>query len=90
MRGASVHHLRQPQALAAYSIALVNSFGNVGGFAGTYILGYLHDTLGGASGGASDWGWGTIIIGAFFVFMTACTGLALRDRACYPRDYFQL
>ena len=42
----SVHHRRQPAALAPCSIALVNSVGNLGGFAGTFVLGYLHDALG--------------------------------------------
>jgi len=35
---------------AAAAIALVNSFGNVGGFAGPYLLGYLKDATGGTAG----------------------------------------
>jgi hypothetical protein len=39
----SVHHRKQPLPLCACSIALVNAFGNLGGFAGTAALGALHD-----------------------------------------------
>lgn len=35
---------------AAAAIALVNSFGNVGGFAGPYVMGVLHDATGGTEG----------------------------------------
>lgn len=92
----SIHHTRQPQSLAACSIALVNSFGNLGGFAGTYVLGYLHDALGASEGPSSsstsprsaaqgagnvrDWGWGTVVIGLAFVCVTCATGASLQER----------
>ena len=80
------------RAVAAYSIALVNSFGNLGGFAGTYVLGYLHDVFAASDAASaprgvvsaarvSDWGWGTVVVGAAFVGCTALTGLRLREGA---------
>ena len=36
---------------AAAGIALINSVGNIGGFVGPYILGYVRDTTGSLTGG---------------------------------------
>ena len=80
----SVHHRKQPLPLAACSIAAVNSFGNLGGFGGTYVLGYLHDAArGGAAAAAatsvSDWSFGTGVIGVAFLVVTGTTAVLLRD-----------
>ena len=78
----------QPAAIAPCSIALVNSVGNLGGFAGTFVLGYLHDALGRsdhagtgapASGGIGDWAGGTAALGLAFLLVTCVTGALLRD-----------
>ena len=39
----SLHNYLQPRDVQACSIAVVNSVGNLGGFAGPAALGYLHD-----------------------------------------------
>ena len=78
----SVHHRRQPQSLSACSIALINSFGNLGGFAGTYVLGYLHDAFAAPhqanTTGIADWAFGTAALGLAFLALTSFTGFALR------------
>jgi MFS transporter, ACS family, tartrate transporter len=35
---------------AAGAIALINSIGNLGGFVGPYLIGYVHDATGGFRG----------------------------------------
>ncbi|MBZ5576150.1 MAG: MFS transporter [Acidobacteriia bacterium] len=47
------------RAAAAASIGLINSFGNLGGFVGPYIIGYLTDKTGG--------------FGASLLFLAACS-----------------
>ena len=79
-----MHHRRQPAALAPCSIALVNSVGNLGGFAGTYVLGYLHDMLvnahaGAPASGIGDWAGGTATLGLAFLLVSCVTGALLRD-----------
>jgi nitrate/nitrite transporter NarK len=38
-----------PQQVAGPSVALINSFGALGGFIGTYLVGWLNDATGGQS-----------------------------------------
>lgn len=79
----SVHHRRQPRQLAATSIAAVNSFGNLGGFAGTYVLGFLHDVVNPPDGSSlpavRDWAFGTCVIGAAFLAVTLTTATWLQE-----------
>ena len=42
----ALHQARTPPRLRACSVAVVNSLGNLGGFVGPFVLGYLHDALG--------------------------------------------
>lgn len=79
----SVHHRRQSMAASGVSIALINSFGNLGGFAGTFVLGFLHDALSGSAdaslGGVGDWAPGTAVIGLVFLLVTCASATLLAD-----------
>ena len=60
---------------AAGAIALINSVGNIGGFVGPYLLGYLHDRT--ESFGAGLVGVGAILVGA--AALTLADGRAARS-----------
>jgi ACS family tartrate transporter-like MFS transporter len=53
---------------AAAAIALINSLGNTGGFAGPYLVGYIRDATG-------SFAWGLVVVGAVLAFVPL---LALR------------
>lgn len=73
----ATHHELQPNALKATSIAVINAMGNLGGFAGPFVLGALKTTLGPpcpparVDGGhelsphhhgcVSQWAWGMVL-----------------------------
>jgi D-galactonate transporter len=56
---------------AAAGIALINSVGNIGGFLGPYIMGYVRDRTG-------DYGLGTIVVGGFVMSAGVLTLLLAR------------
>jgi len=55
---------------AAGAIALINSFGNLGGFVGPYVIGRVHDLTGGYSAG--------LLVIAASLFGSVALGLGLR------------
>ena len=61
-----------PRQTAAASIALINSCGALGGFAGAYLIGWLNNST-----GSTD---------ASFLLMAACLGLSARDHAAGRPD----
>lgn len=69
-----------PRSAAAASMALVNSFGALGGFIGAYVVGWLNGTLG--SGPAFVFLAATLLAGA--ILMVAVPDAALRSTA--PAD----
>jgi ACS family tartrate transporter-like MFS transporter len=60
---------------AAAGIALVNSVGNLGGFAGPYAVGWLKDNMGGTTG--------AFLGAATLGLATAALCLVLRRRAAF-------
>mmetsp|Transcript_21258 Transcript_21258/g.41467 ORF Transcript_21258/g.41467 Transcript_21258/m.41467 type:complete len:638 (-) Transcript_21258:678-2591(-) len=86
----ALHHTVTPPHLWHVSIALVNSLGNLGGFAGPYALGALHDAFGSGclpSPGKvlppkkgnclGGWGGGTIIISGFSLTVFVAVAFAV-------------
>ena len=64
---------------AAGAIGLINSFGNVGGFVGPYLIGFLKDTTGSYNGG-----W------LYLAFSLTCAGLLiLTFKRSVPTDSVQ-
>ncbi len=66
-----------PVALAGGAMGLINGLGNLGGFAGPYIGGYLQD----ASGGSFL---STAVVLAFALLLAGLVMLTLRKRADKP------
>ena len=64
------------------SIAVVNSVGNLGGFAGPFVLGWLHDAAPRGACGAclAQWGGGIVSVGGFLLAATACSRSVLLCR----------
>ena len=56
---------------AAAAIALINSIGNTGGFAGPYLIGYIRDRT-------HSFTWGLIVVGAVLAFVPLLV-IALRE-----------
>jgi ACS family tartrate transporter-like MFS transporter len=61
---------------AAVGIALINSVGNLGGFFGPAIIGFVRRETGGFSGGL-------MVIGATLA-LAGCVALAVRVKECSP------
>lgn len=78
----SLHHASQPAELRGCSIAVVNSVGNLGGFAGPFVLGWLHDAAPRGACGAclAQWGGGIVSVGGFLLAATACSRSVLLSR----------
>ena len=62
------------------SIAVVNCIGNLGGFVGPFVLGWLHDQLGppcpaGEAACVGEWGWGSVVLASGLLFITAATAV---------------
>ena len=60
------------------SIALVNCVGNLGGFVGPFVLGWLHDALGppcpaGTASCVAQWGWGAVVLASGMLVCTLAT-----------------
>ena len=82
----SLHNAVQPKAFAGFSIAIVNSVGNLGGFAGPFVLGTVHDAVGNICGETTQqctaqWGYGTSLVGGAFALSTLGTSYAWRRAA---------
>ena len=90
----SLHNSQpQPSAIKGCSIALVNSLGNIGGFAGPFVLGYMHDSItpqsacgayyhagGDRRGCTVQWAGGLVFLGAVTLLSTSVVAAALRRR----------
>ena len=65
------------------SIAVVNSVGNLGGFAGPFVLGWLHDAAPRGACGAclAQWGGGIVSVGGDGLLAEICEGLCARADA---------
>jgi ACS family tartrate transporter-like MFS transporter len=57
---------------AAAGIALINSFGNIGGFVGPYVMGAINKQTGSFRGG--------LVVAGISLFVSAMLILALRKR----------
>ena len=65
------------------SIAIVNCVGNLGGFVGPFVLGWLHDALGprcpvGTHECVSEWGWGAVVLASSLLLCTLATAVGVR------------
>lgn len=63
------------------SIAVVNCIGNLGGFVGPFVLGWLHDQLGppcpaGEHACVGEWGWGSVVLASSLLVLTGATAVA--------------
>lgn len=63
------------------SIAFVNCIGNLGGFVGPFVLGWLHDQLGppcpaGETACVGQWGWGSVVLASGLLVLTCATAVA--------------
>ena len=90
----SLHNASTARPLQGCSIAIVNSIGNLGGFAGPYVLGALHDvavvrpprasSVCGSAGRACTalppWGYGATALGAIALLVTVATAHAITVR----------
>ena len=63
-------------AAAAGGIALINSIGNIGGFVGPFVIGWIKDTTG-------SFTWGLIAV-AGGVLLTGVVALVIGDRQQQP------
>ena len=78
----SLFNASVPPRYRPVAIAYVNAIGNLGGFAGPFVLGWLHDTLGPRCLDKDDcieeYGWGAVIIaGAMLLTCGAATAAGL-------------
>ena len=64
--------------VAAGGLALINSIGNLAGFAAPYAMGYLKDATGGFSAG--------LLVVAFFPFLSAVLVLLLGHNPALERS----
>jgi MFS transporter, ACS family, tartrate transporter len=65
------------EAAAAGAIALINSIGNLGGFFGPYIVGYIKDTTGSFNTAMLFLGASMILSSLIIVFLVKQSGKAL-------------
>ena len=86
----ALHHSVIPAEVRHTSVAFVNSVGNVGGFVGPYVLGWLHDRMGpscpaseAARGCTREWAWGLTVLGGGTFVLTLLLGAAAA-RALLP------
>ena len=75
----SIHMETFKGEYAATNLAIVNAFGNIGGFIGPSMVGIVHDQVGPLCGVgekcAEQWGWGMLGVGATFTMVTVMTRL---------------
>jgi MFS family permease len=88
----ALHNSQQlPDGLKGCSIALVNSVGNLGGFAGPFVLGFMHDASPADQictwalrppkrGCMAQWGGGLLVLGASALVGSILSAVALRRR----------
>jgi sugar phosphate permease len=62
-----------PQNVAGGAIALINSFGALGSFIGSYVVGYL-------SGSTGGFGASYLFMAASLLLAALLTGIAIRER----------
>lgn len=62
------------EAAAAACIGLINSFGNLGGFAGPYVIGFLADRTGGYAAGVGYLGAMAVLGGLLVIWVSAARG----------------
>jgi MFS family permease len=91
----SLHNASQNPSLRGYSIAIVNSIGNLGGFLGPFVLGVLHDATSAewachhsstsrvhvhSAACPARWGFGALLLGAGALLATTATAVLLARR----------
>ena len=81
----ALHHAAVAEGEGRHiSIAIVNCVGNLGGFVGPFVLGWLHDALGprcpvGTSHECvSEWGWGAVVLASSLLLCTVATAVGVR------------
>jgi MFS family permease len=67
-----------PRNVAGGAIALINSFGALGSFAGSYLVGYLNGTTGGF-GASYLFMAGSLFLSAIITFLVLKGGNALKE-----------
>lgn len=86
----ALHHAVQPTRLRAVSIATVNSIGNVGGFAGPYLLAALRQALGPECPSAaqhkciSQWAFGTLSVALGVLCLITASGVTATALLLFP------
>ena len=80
----ALHHAAVAEGEGRHiSIAIVNCVGNLGGFVGPFVLGWLHDALGprcpvGTHECVSEWGWGVVVLASSLLLCTVATAVGVR------------
>ena len=80
----ALHHAAVAEGEGRHiSIAIVNCVGNLGGFVGPFVLGWLHDALGprcpvGTHECVSEWGWGAVVLASSLLLCTVATAVGVR------------
>ena len=80
----ALHHAAVAEGEGRHiSIAIVNCVGNLGGFVGPFVLGWLHDALGprcpvGTHECVSEWGWGAVVLASSLLLCTLATAVGVR------------